>query len=476
MNDRYDLIVIGGGPAGEKGAAQAAYFGKRVALIERQTLGGAMLNTGTLPSKTLRETALYLSGLRQRNLYGVDYSFGRELTVDDLFFRERAVVESYRALVDENLDRHGIDRVDGVASVVDAHTVRVLAETGATLRLSGEYILIAPGSRPHRPAEVPFDGEFVHDSDTVLALKRIPRSAVVIGAGVIGSEYATLFAAFGIPVALIDRGSDLLPFLDREIAGVLLGQMNALGVDVRFERKVEEIRALPDKGSVSVRLDDGAELQADFALYCGGRSGNVEALGLDSAGVHTGPRGLIFVNEHFQTSVPNVYAAGDVIGFPALASTSMEEARVAVCHGFSFDYKKAVSPLIPYGLYTVPEVSMIGESEDSLAEQGRPYLVGRASYDRNPRAQIIGATGGLVKLLFDPKSQRLLGAHIIGDHASELIHIAQACLHFGGSIDFFIQNVFNFPTLADLYKYAAYDGLQAFQRHHEQLQTAPGAR
>jgi NAD(P) transhydrogenase len=469
VTERYDLIVIGGGPAGEKGAAQAAYFGKRVALVERANLGGAMVNTGTLPSKTLRETALYLSGFRQRGLYGLDYAFHRALTVDDLFYRERAVSQSYLDQVDRNMARHRIETVRGSASLEDAHTVRVERDGTAT-RLAAEVILIATGSRPHHPPGVPFDGALVHDSDSILAIRRIPQSLIVIGAGVIGSEYASVFGALGIDVTLIDPGHELLPFLDDEIAEVLLQQMRAMGVSVLFGRRVE--RFSPDAAAhcVSVHLDDGSALRADMALFCGGRSGNVEALGLERAGVTAGPRGHIKVNEHFQTSAASIYAVGDVIGFPALACTAMEEARVAVCHAFEFEYKQRMSQIVPYGLYTIPEVSMVGESEQSLLEQGRPYLVGRQSYGQNPRAQIIGDTSGLLKLLFDPESERLLGAHMIGERATELIHIAQACLYFEGTLDFFIQSVFNFPTLADLYKYAAYDGLQALERYRRKRQ------
>jgi NAD(P) transhydrogenase len=290
----------------------------------------------------------------------------------------------------------------------------------------------------------------------------------VIGAGVIGSEYATLFAALGIPVTLVDGGERLLPFLDREIADILLQEMRALGVRVVFGNRVEEMRVCRDEQCVDVSLSGGEGLRAQAVLFCGGRSGNTEGLGLENVGVKIGRRGMVEVNECFQTSVPNIYAAGDVIGFPALASTSMEQGRVAVCHAFCFEYKKQVSSLIPYGIYTIPEISMVGESEDSLTEKGQPYLVGRASYRNNPRGQIMGDTAGIVKLLFNPEDQRLLGVHIIGERASELIHIGQACMYFGGTIDFFIQNVFNFPALSDIYKYAAYDGLGNLHRYNEE--------
>jgi NAD(P) transhydrogenase len=464
--EAYDLVVIGAGPAGEKGAAQAAYFGKRVAIVEKGKVGGAVVNTGTLPSKTLRETALYLSGLKQRGLYGVDYTLNKEVTVDDLFYRKKAVVDSHLGLVRENIERHNIDLFRGVACLEDPWTVRVTGG-GKSLRLKGQYILAATGSRPHRPAEVPFDREYVYDSDSILNLKRIPSSLVVVGAGVIGSEYTTVFAALGIPVTVVDGGERLLPFLDREISDILLNQIRSLGVRVMFGRRVEGIEVRREEELVRVWLNGGEEVRAQAVLFCGGRSGNTEKLGVEKVGVKMGPRGRIEVNEHFQTSVPSIYAAGDVVGFPALASTSMEQGRVAVCHAFNLQYKQCVSPLVPYGVYTIPEISMVGESEDSLSRNGHEYLVGRASYRSNPRGQIMGDTAGLVKLLFSPEDQKLLGVHIIGERASELIHIGQACMYFEGTLDFFIQNVFNFPTLSDVYKYAAYDGLGNLQRFKE---------
>jgi NAD(P) transhydrogenase len=464
--EAYDLVVIGAGPAGEKGAAQAAYFGKRVAIVEKGKVGGAVVNTGTLPSKTLRETALYLSGLKQRGLYGVDYTLNKEVTVDDLFYRKKAVVDSHLGLVKENIERHNIELFRGVACLEDAWTVRVTGG-GKSLRLKGQYVLAATGSRPHRPADVPFDGEYVYDSDSILNLKRIPSSLVVVGAGVIGSEYTTVFAALGIPVTVVDGGERLLPFLDREISDILLNQIRSLGVRVMFGRRVEGIEVRRKEECVSVCLNGGEEVRAQAVLFCGGRSGNTEGLGLEKVGVKMGPRGRIEVNEHFQTSVPNIYAAGDVVGFPALASTSMEQGRVAVCHAFNLQYKQCVSPLVPYGVYTIPEISMVGESEDSLSRNGQEYLVGRASYRSNPRGQIMGDTAGLVKLLFSVEDQKLLGVHIIGERACELIHIGQACMYFDGTLDFFIQNVFNFPTLSDVYKYAAYDGLGNLQRFKE---------
>jgi NAD(P) transhydrogenase len=459
---QFDLIVIGAGPAGEKGAAQAAYFGKRVALIEEAQLGGAVVNTGTLPSKTLRETALYLSGMRARNLYGVEYTFGRTITTSDLFFREKLIQHNQLALIHQNIERHGITLVHGRASFDADNAVRVRAADGTESLLRGEHVLIATGSRPARPASVPFDGVRVHDSDTILGIDRIPRSLIVVGGGVVGCEYATLFGALGVDVTLVDADDHLLPFLDSEISGILTGQMRACDVTLRCRARIGALVA--DDDGVRATLNDDEVLRADMLLYAIGRQGNTDGLGLERIGIAPDARGRLRVDEHYRTEAPGVLAAGDVIGFPALASTSMEQARVAVCQAFGFTYKRQVSSLIPYGLYTIPEVSMVGESEDGLRAAGRGYLAGRAHYAANPRAQIIGDSSGMLKLLFEPESRKLLGVHIIGERASELIHIGQMCMQFGGTIDVFIDNVFNFPTIADAYKYAAYDGLQMLQR------------
>jgi NAD(P) transhydrogenase len=470
----FDLVVIGAGPAGEKGAAQAAYFGKRVAVIEATNVGGAVVNTGTLPSKTLRETALYLSGLRSRELYGIEYSFPRSISAGDLLFREKLVEHAHLSLVHENLERHGIALIRGTAQLHDPHTVTVRDVAGACARVRGKFILIATGSRPSRPSDIPFDGKRIYDTDSILTLKRIPTSLVIIGAGVIGSEYSTVFAALGSRVTLVDSGARLLPFLDSELADILAREMQDVGVRLLFGRRMKSI-AIEDDTSVRVVLDDGDELCAEAVLYCGGRLGNTAELALERAGISPDARGRVEVDEHYRTAARSVLAAGDVIGFPALASTSMEQARVAVCHAFGFAYKRQVSSLIPYGLYTIPEVSMVGESEDSLQSSDTPYLVGRASFERNSRAQISGATTGLLKLLFDPDSRRILGIHIIGDGASEMIHVGQMCMQFQGTIDVFIDNVFNFPTMSDAYKYAAYDALHAVAQHGEKAAAgAPG--
>src|SRR5881396_1176416 len=396
----YDLIVIGSGPAGEKGAAQAAYFGKRVALVERAPhVGGAGINTGTVPSKTLRETALYFSGLRQRGLYGVDYSVKPDLTVQDFMYREQEVVRSLREVVNANIERHQIDLVRGEAAFDDPHTVRV-----GERRLHGGVVLIATGSVPTRPAGVPFGDPRVHDSDEILAMQRLPHSLAVVGAGVIGCEYTTIFAALGIRVTLIDGRDRLLGFLDGEVADRLRLQMQLLGVEVRLRETV--IRYDTDADGIRLDLKGGDALKTEAVLVAAGRVANVAGLALERAGVAVNERGLLTINERYQTAVPHIYAAGDVIGFPALASTSMEQARVAMVHAFDLKYKTSVATILPYGIYTIPECSVAGETEESLQKQNIPYVAGRARYEDNPRGQIIGDRDGFLKLLFREEDMR----------------------------------------------------------------------
>jgi len=458
VTENFDLVVIGSGPAGEKGAAQAAYFGKHVALVERSPhLGGAGVNTGTVPSKTLRETALYFSGLRQRGLYGVDYTVKQDITVRDFMYREHEVVHTLRGLIGANLERHRIVRVTGLASFEDPHTLRVDAPGRPERRLSAPVILVAAGSRPGWPEGVPRDPVRLYDSDTILHMQRIPRTMAVVGGGVIGCEYATMFRALGVEVTLVGGQDRLLPFLDREIADRLRLQIELLGVRVRLDAYLEAVGL--DGPDVALRLRSGEELLAECALFTMGREGAIDGLALERAGLAAGARGRLAVNEHYQTAVPHIYAAGDIIGFPALASTSMEQARVAMCHAFDLKYKSRVSPVLPMAVYTIPEIATVGESEESCREKGIPYAVGRALYRDNSRGQITGDLSGLVKLVFSSADLKLLGVHILGEMASELVHVGQGCLHFGGTIDYFIQSVFNHPTLAEAYKYAAYDGL-----------------
>jgi NAD(P) transhydrogenase len=454
----YDLVVIGSGPAGEKGGAQAAYFGRKVALVERAPhVGGAGINTGTVPSKTLRETALYYSGLRQRGLYGIDYSIKEDLSISNFMFREQAVVETEWKTITENLARHHIETIWGSASLKDAHTVHVELRDGSQRDLSTNIILIATGSSPYLPASVPFDNTRLYDSDSILKMDRIPKSMTIIGGGVIGSEYACIFTALGVEVTLVDGRDRLLPFADSEITARLRQHLEGLGLHFIFNTHLEKTENAP--GCVHITLSTGESLEAETALFAAGRQGNIEGLGLEALGVNLGKRGLILVNDRYQTAIPNIYAAGDVIGFPALASTSMEQARVAMVHAFDLHYKERISPVIPLAVYTIPEISMAGLTEQDCQEQQVPYLVGRALYASNPRGQIIGDTIGMIKLIFSPADKKLLGVHILGEMASELIHLGAHVLADGGSIDAFIDSVYNYPTLSDSYKYAAYDGL-----------------
>ncbi len=459
----YDLVVIGSGPAGEKGAAQAAYFGKKVALVECSPyLGGAGINTGTVPSKTLRETALYFSGLRQRGLYGIDYSLKENLNVSDFMYRKGIVVENQWGLIQRNLERHNVELVKGVASLQDANTVRVLGHDATVIELTASVILLATGSSPYHPPEVPFDHQVIYDSDSILQMRRIPQSMIIVGGGVIGSEYASIFTALGVQVTLVDSRNRLLPFVDQEIAERLQRQLEGLGLRFIFNDRMVSIAV--DHNRVELKLKGGEVLAGEIALFAAGRQSNVRELGLEKLGVQMGDRGLILVNDKYQTSVPNIYAAGDVIGFPALASTSMEQARVAMVHAFNLRYKEQVSPILPLAVYTIPEISMVGLSEDDCQKKNIPYLVGRAYYENNARGQIIGDLSGLLKLVFSPDDKKLLGVHLIGEMASELVHLGAQVISADGTIDAFIHAVYNYPSLSDAYKYAAYDGLGSLNK------------
>jgi NAD(P) transhydrogenase len=377
-------------------------------------------------------------------------------------FRERDVVHALRTKAAQNLTRHGIALIHGIASFEDAHTVRVRSDDHADRLLAGSVVLVATGSRPHRASEIPYDDRLVLDSDTILRMDRLPRSLAVMGAGVIGCEYASIFSALGIQVTLLGGRDRLLPFLDHEISDRLRLQLELLGVHIRFETGVERYEPFGD--AVRLHLSTGELLEVDKALVAAGRLGNTDGLDLPAIGIMPDARGLLKVNEHYQTALSHVYAAGDVIGFPALASVSMEQARVAVCHAFDFKYKTRVSPVLPLAVYTIPEVAMSGETEESCQQKHLPYCVGRAFYGNNARGQIIGDLAGEVKLIFSQADHTLYGVHVIGESASELVHVGEACLQLGGTLDFFIQTVFNYPTLGEAYKYAAYDGLQNLAR------------
>jgi len=461
---QFDLVVIGSGPAGEKGAAQAAYFGKRVAVVESGSdLGGACINTGTLPSKILRESALYFSGLKQRGLYGIDYSLREGLTVKSFTHRKDVLVGMEGEKIRANLAAHGIELIQGVASFEDAHTIAVKTSKNEIIQLRGEAILIATGSRPHRPAEIPFDDEVIFDSDSILKMGRIPRSLVVVGGGVIGCEYASIFTALGVEVALVDGRDRVLPFLDAELSDALRERLAGLGVKFLLGERMGPIERT--KQGVRIQMPSGQSIEMESALFAAGRRGAVDELHLEKAGLAINKRGYVEVNESYQTAVPSIYAAGDVIGFPALASTSMEQGRVAVCHAFGFQYKKRLASMLPMGVYTIPEISAVGESEESCKEKHIEYEVGRARYANNARGLIAGDAAGLLKLLFRRDDRQLLGVHIIGENDTEMIHLGMMVLESGGTLDLFINFVFNYPTLSEMYKYAAYDGLGNLAGH-----------
>ena len=457
--ERFDLVVIGAGPAGEKGAAQAAYFGKRVAVIEREREpGGAAVHTGTLPSKTLREAALYLSGHRARDLYGIAVSLERDTTVGRLMARKAAIAAAESDRIRRNLDRHSVRYFTGSARFSDAHTLLIESASGIS-RVEGQFVLIASGSRPRRPRDIDFEDEQIHDSDEILEIQKLPSSLIVLGGGVIGCEYACMFAALGVRVTLVDTRPEILPFLDLEIVERLRLAMQNLGIVLCLGRRWSHVGRIGDL--IGVRLDDGSKLECEQLLFAAGREGKTSGLGLEQIGVELDDRGYVKVDERFRTRLPHVMAAGDVIGFPALASVSMEQARVAVCHAFGFGYKQAVTALMPYGIYTIPEVSSIGETEQSARQNGVDYVVGRALYRENARGLIQGDIDGITKLVVDAKTRKLIGVHVIGERATELVHIGQAVIQLGGKIDVFIEMVFNYPSLGESYKYAAYQVLGA---------------
>src|SRR5438477_1318404 len=451
----YDLVVIGGGPAGISGANTAAIFGKRVALVEKLgKVGGAGINTGTIPSKTLRETALALSGWRSRKLFGVDLSLRREATVEDFMRHKEHVVAHDRKRREEQLRTYKIETFHGVASFIGPNTVRVAPDT----LLRGEKILIATGSSPVRPPEFPFEHPRVHDSDEILEIGTLPKTLAVVGAGVIGAEYACTFAALGVEVHLVDGRDSLLSFLDREISENIERAMIAHGVNFIWKEKVVRCDA-PANGKITLTLTSGATIAVDDVLVAAGRQSNTADLNLTAAGLTPGKRGLVKVDAHCRTEIPHIFAAGDVIGAPALAATGMEQARLAACVAFDIRQKEAAAPILPTGIYTIPEASMAGETEESLKKNNIPYVVGRARYVDNPRGQIIGDESGLLKLIFRPEDMRLLGVHVVGEQATELVHIGLIAMLAGVSASVFNRVCFNYPTLGELYKLATYEAL-----------------
>lgn len=456
----YDLIVIGGGPAGSTGAGVAAQYGKRVALIEQaRELGGAGVNTGTMPSKTLRETALALSGMKARKLYGVDLSLRREATIGDLMHHERNVTRSARDYVVNVLRSVRVDTFRAAARFVDPHTIALTAGSeDCPAQLRGEVILIASGSSPSRPPQFPFEHPRVHDSNEILELTELPRSLAIVGAGVIGAEYACTFRALGTEVHVIDGRDKLLPFLDTEIADRLYSALQQNGIVFHWKETVESCEA-PEQGDVVLHLGSGKVLKVEGVLVAAGRTSNTGALNLPAAGIVPGERGLIKVDSHYCTTVPHIFAAGDVIGFPALASASMEQARIAVCHAFNCGPQIDMDTHLPAGIYTIPEVSSVGETEESLKKAGVAYVVGRAAYWESARGKIIGDDIGLLKLIFRADGMQLVGVHVLGEQATELVHIGLMVMLSSGTIEILERACFNFPTLGTLYKTAAFDAL-----------------
>jgi NAD(P) transhydrogenase len=459
--EHYDLVVIGCGPAGEKGAAQAAYYGKSVLVAERAPHpGGAMVHTGTLASKTLRESALAISGLREKN-FGVHLGLGRMPSIDELSFRRISVAGEESERIQANMQRHQVEIVRADASFEDPHTIRLSSPRFERV-VQADKVLIATGSRPSRPPLFPFIRPEICDSDEIVILERVPQSMVVVGAGVIGCEYASIFASLGIRVILVDGRDRALPFLDREVGERLTHELQKIGVEFLFNEEVSACRVVAD-WRVELDFRSGRMIPTECVLVAAGRESNTERLHIEKAGIVAGKRGLVTVNENFQTSQPHIYAAGDVIGHPALASTSMEQARVAVCHAFALKFKLHVGSLLPYGIYTIPECSYVGATEEELVKQGTPYVVGRTEFELNARGRIMGETG-FVKLLVQADDRRILGAHIVCERASELIHAAQAHMMHGATLDVFIEQVFNYPTLGEAFKYATYDALAALER------------
>jgi len=460
----YDLVIIGGGPAGEKAAAQAAYFGHRVALVEEYpAMGGACINWGTLASKTLRESALFLSGFRTRQLgEGMSVEFKADVSLGNFMHRKNLVQQRMQERAHANMDApwHNVKRIHARGTLADAHTVVAKSTDGKEQRLTAKFILIATGSVPARPPSIPFNETDVFDSTTILSMKQVPRSMIVVGGGVIGSEYACLFNALGIETHLVHpKARALDSLLDAEIGEIFMKRMADNGIRLHMNDNVESC-VLSD-GVVRTRLKSGKEILTDTMLYALGRSGNTKGLGLEALGIPIGKYGHIEKVDPitYQTVVENIYAAGDVIGPPALASTSMEQGRLAMCHAFNLKYKTRLAPLLPAGIYTIPEISQVGKTEQDCKREGIPYVVGTDTYGRHGRGQIVGDTEGMIKLIFNAIDGKLLGVHVIGELASELVHVGMACMHFDGDIDFFIHTCFNYPTLSDVYKYAAYVAL-----------------
>jgi NAD(P) transhydrogenase len=459
MGDQdFDLIVIGSGPAGQKGAICAAKLRKRVAVIDRTVMmGGVCVHTGTIPSKSVREAIFQLTGSAVKSFYGNAYRGNGDISVKDLAFRVQSVVARETDVIRAQLKRNGVCIYQGMAHFVDPHTVEIQGESDKTV-IRGEHVLIACGTRPAGNTDIPFDGKRVFDTDQINGLQGLPRELIVVGAGVVGLEYTSFMAAMGVEVTLIDQRPQLLDFVDREIIEALAYHLRQMGTTFRLGDKVTRVGFDEQRDRVFAELESGKKVQANALLYAVGRQANGDQLALEAAGLQPDPRGKVIVNAEYQTTVPHIYAAGDVIGFPALASTSMEQGRLASCHMFGAPSQN-MSALFPYGIYTIPEISMVGQTEEKLTEAKVPYEVGMAKYKELAKSMMLGDESGMLKLLFDRNTRKLLGVHAIGQRATEIIHIGQAVLAYGGSIEYFRDTVFNYPTLAEAYKVAALDGL-----------------
>ncbi len=457
----FDIIVIGSGPGGEKAAIQGAKLGKNVVIVEREPfIGGAGIHTGTIPSKTLRETAVFLAGFRQRAVFGFQYTIKRDVTLGELMYRKTDVIRRQMEVTLEQLGRNNVEIIYGEGSFVDEHTVAVKPPGGGRAEtLRADFIVIATGTRPARPENIPFESEHIHDTDSILGLKGLPDSLAIIGGGVIGCEYACIFAALGVKVTLVEKRPRVLRFADEEIATSLTYWMRHAGVTMEMGEEVSGIR-VDERGRVVTTLASGRVIITGQLLYTMGRVGNTDSLRLENIGIKAGKRGLLRVNPAFQTERPNIYAVGDVIGFPSLAATSREQGRRAVCHAYEHESGPCeITGNLPFGIYTIPEISMVGATEEELKEGRVPYETGRAYFEEVARGQITGDLHGMVKLLFHRETHRLLGVHILGEKASELIHTGQAVMNYGGTVDYFKDTVFNYPTLSDAYKVAAMNGL-----------------
>ena len=462
----FDMLVLGSGPAGQRAAIQAAKLGKRTAIVERRAvIGGVCINTGTIPSKTLREAVLHLSGHREKNIYGASYAVKSRISMSDLLFRADYVIRNEIDVTSHQLQRNGVNVLAARASFADEHTVLLEFFDGSGARkVTAENVVIAVGTETTRDPAVPLDGQRIFTSDDVLTLNELPRSIAVIGAGVIGLEYATMFAALGVRVTLIDKRERLLPFVDYEIIDNLVYQMRQSRVTLRLGEEVSGIEPICAAGEDKVRitLASGKQVVTAKALYSIGRKGATADLNLPAAGLSANGRGQLSVDSRYRTNVPHIYAVGDVIGFPSLASTSMEQGRLAACAAFGKE-AHSVAELFPYGIYTIPEISVVGRNEQELTRDNVAYEVGKAYYREIARGQIIGDQTGMLKMMFDREDRKLLGVAILGEGASDLIHIGQAVLAHEGTIDYFIDSVFNYPTLAECYKTAAFDGVNRLE-------------